>query len=111
MSHFISSHLISFHLISSHLTLISSNLTPRTIAILNSPTQQLGMPEIDDNGMEIPDRIQDITNNVYPTKDKDSNPLEMEYGLSKYKDHQVRCDQSVNIGICLTIYSLSRIEN
>ena len=28
------------------------------------------------------------TSAVYPTKDDDGNPLETEYGLSTYKDHQ-----------------------
>ncbi|XP_053142860.1 DNA replication licensing factor MCM3 [Hemicordylus capensis] len=28
------------------------------------------------------------SSNVYPTKDEDNNPLETEYGLSTYKDHQ-----------------------
>jgi len=28
------------------------------------------------------------TNSTYPSKDKDGNPLETEYGLSTYKDHQ-----------------------
>ena len=29
------------------------------------------------------------TNSVYPTKDDDGNPLETEFGLSQYIDHQV----------------------
>ena len=28
------------------------------------------------------------SSNVYPTEDENKNPLETEYGLSKYKDHQ-----------------------
>ena len=49
---------------------------------------QLGLPVTDNRGREIQDRIITITSTVYPTKDKDSNPLETEYGLSTYKDHQ-----------------------
>uniref|UniRef100_A0A8C4QA97 DNA replication licensing factor MCM3 n=1 Tax=Eptatretus burgeri TaxID=7764 RepID=A0A8C4QA97_EPTBU len=29
------------------------------------------------------------TSTVYPTKDEDNNPLETEFGLSSYKDHQI----------------------
>ncbi|VDP07106.1 unnamed protein product [Soboliphyme baturini] len=30
-----------------------------------------------------------LTNAVYPTEDENNNPLETEYGLCRYKDHQV----------------------
>lgn len=49
---------------------------------------QLGLPPVDSEGRELPDRIINITQTVYPTKDKDGNPLETEFGLSEYKDHQ-----------------------
>lgn len=49
---------------------------------------QLGLPPVDESGREIPDRLINITSTVYPTKDKDGNPLETEFGLSEYKDHQ-----------------------
>lgn len=49
---------------------------------------QLGLPPVDAEGRELPDRIINITQTVYPTKDKDGNPLETEFGLSEYKDHQ-----------------------
>ncbi len=48
----------------------------------------LGLPPIDAEGREMIDRIVNITPTVYPTKDKDGNPLETEFGLSEYKDHQ-----------------------
>jgi len=48
----------------------------------------LGLPEIDDSGREIPDRVINITPSVFPTRDKDKNILETEFGLSSYKDHQ-----------------------
>ena len=54
----------------------------------DSTALELGMPEVDESGREMPDRIRGVTNNIYPSKDKENNPLEMEYGLSKYKDHQ-----------------------
>lgn len=49
---------------------------------------ELGLNALDASGREIPDKLIQITTSVYPTKDKDNNPLETEYGLSEYKDHQ-----------------------
>jgi DNA replication licensing factor MCM3 len=48
---------------------------------------QLGLHAVDNDGREIPDRMINITPTVYPTKDKDGNALETEFGLSVYKDH------------------------
>jgi len=48
----------------------------------------LGLNAIDSQGQELPDRKINITTSVYPTKDDDGNPLETEFGLSTYKDHQ-----------------------
>eukprot|EP00559_Dactyliosolen_fragilissimus_P005909 CAMPEP_0184861300 /NCGR_PEP_ID=MMETSP0580-20130426/6007_1 /TAXON_ID=1118495 /ORGANISM="Dactyliosolen fragilissimus" /LENGTH=785 /DNA_ID=CAMNT_0027358729 /DNA_START=122 /DNA_END=2476 /DNA_ORIENTATION=- len=55
---------------------------------VDATDSQLGLPAIDSSGREIPDRIINITSSVYPTKDKDKKPLETEFGLSTYKDHQ-----------------------
>lgn len=55
---------------------------------VDSTDPQLGLPAVDAEGTEMADRIVNITNSVYPTKDKDGNPLETEFGLSEYKDHQ-----------------------
>mmetsp|Transcript_24534 Transcript_24534/g.36586 ORF Transcript_24534/g.36586 Transcript_24534/m.36586 type:complete len:806 (-) Transcript_24534:167-2584(-) len=49
---------------------------------------QLGLPAVDASGRELSDRVISITSSVYPTKDKDGNSLETEFGLSTYKDHQ-----------------------
>lgn len=49
---------------------------------------ELGLHAVDASGREIPDRIINITPAVYPTKDKDGNALQTEFGLSEYKDHQ-----------------------
>jgi len=49
---------------------------------------QLGLQAIDTAGRELPDRMINITSSVYPTKDKDGNSLETEFGLSTYKDYQ-----------------------
>jgi DNA replication licensing factor MCM3 len=49
---------------------------------------QLGLPALDSYGNEIPDRMINITSSVYPTKDSNHNPLETEFGLSVFKDHQ-----------------------
>jgi DNA replication licensing factor MCM3 len=48
----------------------------------------LGLKAVDASGQELPDRHINITTSVYPTKDEDNNPLETEYGLSVFKDHQ-----------------------
>ncbi len=49
---------------------------------------QLGLPEVDDTGRELADKLITITSSVYPTKDKDNNPLETEFGLCSFKDFQ-----------------------
>ena len=49
---------------------------------------QLGLPAVDSSGRELPDRIINITSSVYPTKDREGHPMETEFGLSTFKDHQ-----------------------
>jgi DNA replication licensing factor MCM3 len=49
---------------------------------------ELGLHALDAEGQEIPDRIIGITPTAFPQKDKDGNPLETEFGLSEFKDHQ-----------------------
>jgi DNA replication licensing factor MCM3 len=48
----------------------------------------LGLRAVDATGMELADRVINITTSVHPTKDDDGNALETEFGLSTYKDHQ-----------------------
>lgn len=48
----------------------------------------LGLRKFDRSGTEIADQIVNITSSVYPTKDESGHPLETEYGLSAFKDHQ-----------------------
>lgn len=55
---------------------------------IDATDPQLGLNALDASGREIPDKVVNITTSVYPTKDKQNNPLETEYGLSEYKDHQ-----------------------
>lgn len=55
---------------------------------IDATDPQLGLPAVDNDGREIPDRIINITSSVYPLKDGEKNPLETEFGLSKFKDHQ-----------------------
>lgn len=49
---------------------------------------QLGLPVVDAAGRELPDKVVQITSSSYPTQDKEGNPLESEFGLSVFKDHQ-----------------------
>ncbi|CAJ1953617.1 unnamed protein product [Cylindrotheca closterium] len=55
---------------------------------VDSTDPHLGLHAVDNNGREQPDRLINITPSVYPTKDKDGNLLETEFGLSEFKDHQ-----------------------
>ena len=48
----------------------------------------LGLRKFDRTGTEMQDQIVNITSSVYPTKDDNGNPLETEFGLSSFKDHQ-----------------------
>ncbi|GAX25831.1 DNA replication licensing factor MCM3 [Fistulifera solaris] len=63
----------------------NGSLTSREHVDATDP--RLGLRDVDSSGQEI-DRIVKITTGIYPTKDKDGNPLETEFGLSQYKDHQ-----------------------
>ena len=55
---------------------------------VDSTDPHLGLPAVDSSGRELPDRIINITSSIYPTKDKEGNQLETEFGLSTFKDHQ-----------------------
>lgn len=48
----------------------------------------LGLPAVDATGQEMSERFVSVTSSVYPTKDENDNPLETEFGLSTFKDHQ-----------------------
>jgi len=62
---------------------------------IDATDSALGLFAIDESGMEIQDKIITMSNNVYPTTDKDKNPLETEFGLSVYKDFQTVCLQEM----------------
>jgi DNA replication licensing factor MCM3 len=49
---------------------------------------ELGLHPLDNEGKELTDRIIGITPTAFPTKDDKGNPLETEFGLSEFKDHQ-----------------------
>jgi DNA replication licensing factor MCM3 len=48
----------------------------------------LGLKRVDNSGQVIPNSVVNITTSVQPTKDKEGNTVEHEYGLSVYKDYQ-----------------------
>jgi len=60
----------------------------QTSDYVDATNPELGLQAIDAGGRELPDRVVNITPSVYPTKDKDGNPVETEFGLSTFKDHQ-----------------------
>jgi DNA replication licensing factor MCM3 len=60
--------------------------SPRDYVDATDPN--LGLKATDATGQQTSDRYINITSSVYPTKDKDGNPLETEFGLSVFKDHQ-----------------------
>ena len=55
---------------------------------IDATDPNLGLRKFDRTGTELPDQIINITTSVYPTKDDEGRPLETEYGLSTFKDHQ-----------------------
>ena len=60
----------------------------QTRKYVDATDASLGLQELDEEGRELPDKHIDITSTVYPTKDNEGNPLETEFGLSEFKDHQ-----------------------
>ena len=44
----------------------------------------------------MPDALLSVTNSVYPTKDKENNPLETEYGMCEFEDSQTVTLQEVS---------------
>jgi len=60
----------------------------QTRKYVDATDPNLGLQELDGEGRELPDKHINITSTVYPTKDNEGNPLETEYGLSEFKDHQ-----------------------
>lgn len=55
---------------------------------VDATDENLGLQELDEEGREMPDKFINMTSTVYPTKDNEGNPLETEFGLSEFKDHQ-----------------------
>lgn len=60
----------------------------QTRKYVDATDTSLGLQELDEEGRELPDKHINITSTVYPTKDNEGNPLETEFGLSEFKDHQ-----------------------
>jgi len=60
----------------------------RTQDYVDATDPALGLPAVDNNGDELPDRKVTITSTVYPTKDNEGRKLETEFGMSVFKDHQ-----------------------
>lgn len=71
---------------SSHFCPETNNFQDREYVDATDPA--LGLPAVDNNGDEIPDRKVTITSTVYPTKDSEGRKLETEFGMSVFKDHQ-----------------------
>jgi len=59
-----------------------------TRAYVDGADPELGLPALDANGRELADKLVSITPSTYPSTDRDGNPLQSEFGLSKYTDYQ-----------------------
>jgi len=59
-----------------------------TRSYVDGADPELGLPALDANGRELADKLVAITPSAYPSTDRDGNPLQSEFGLSKYTDYQ-----------------------
>jgi DNA replication licensing factor MCM3 len=79
---------------SAHYCIETDQISRRNYVDATDP--YLNLASIDaSTGEENPDRFVSVTTSVHPTRDEDGNPLDTEYGLSIYKDHQTICLQEM----------------
>lgn len=65
-----------------------STRTHEARSYVDATDPELGLPQVDASGRELPDKVVQLTSSSYPTQDKEGHALETEFGLSVWKDHQ-----------------------